>query len=171
MKKFLRWGWAVIMFQSSVWKVDYHLTTTAQPHRKIPKKACCDNQQCFEPPLRAVQYTLPLVEGCKLLFEKNFPEESFSRFFRGGHVEDAPIQEPAHSYKTRTNCRTAEQRTGTCQGKPTAPTGSYFYLPTPQNLSTKSARTVEKFSRPGAVVFPFWGHFGVKVTRSSPLLP
>ena len=26
------------MFQSSVWKVDYHLTTTAQPHRKIPKK-------------------------------------------------------------------------------------------------------------------------------------
>ena len=27
---------------------------------------------------------------------------------------------------------------------------SYFYLPTPQNLSTKSARTVEKFSRPGA---------------------
>ena len=38
--------------------------------------------------MRAVQYTLPLVEGCKLLFEKNFPEESFSRFFRGGHVED-----------------------------------------------------------------------------------
>ena len=40
---------------------------------------------------------------------------------------------------------------------------SYFYLPTPQNLSTKSARTVEKFSRPGAVVLPFWGHFGVKL--------
>ena len=38
---------------------------------------------------------------------------------------------------------------------------SYFYLPTPQNLSTKSARTVEKFSHPGAVIFPFWGHFGV----------
>ena len=48
---------------------------------------------------------------------------------------------------------------------------SYFYLPTPQNLSTKSARTVEKFSRPGAVVLLFWGHFGVKVTRSLPLLP
>ncbi|WP_317318731.1 hypothetical protein, partial [Gemmiger formicilis] len=48
---------------------------------------------------------------------------------------------------------------------------SYFYLPTPQNLSTKSARTVEKFSRSGAVVLPFWGHFGVKVTRMLPLLP
>ena len=47
---------------------------------------------------------------------------------------------------------------------------SYFYLPTPQNLSTKSARTVEKFSRPGAVILPFWGHFGVKVIRSLPLL-
>ena len=48
---------------------------------------------------------------------------------------------------------------------------SYFYLPTPQNLSTKSARTVENFNRPGAVVLPFWGHFGVKVTRLLPLLP
>ena len=48
---------------------------------------------------------------------------------------------------------------------------SYFYLPTPQNLSTKSARTVENFNRPGAVVLPFWGHFGVKVTRMLPLLP
>ena len=48
---------------------------------------------------------------------------------------------------------------------------SYFYLPTPQDLSTKSARTVEKFNRPGAVVFPFWGHFGVKVTSLLPLLP
>ena len=48
---------------------------------------------------------------------------------------------------------------------------SYFYLPTPQNISTKSARTVEKFSRPGAVLFSFWGHFGVKVTRLLPLLP
>ena len=48
---------------------------------------------------------------------------------------------------------------------------SYFYLPTPQDLSTKSARAVENFSRPGAVVFPFWCHFGVKVTSLLPLLP
>ena len=48
---------------------------------------------------------------------------------------------------------------------------SYFYLPTPQNLSTKSARAVEKFSRPGAVILPFWGHFGVKVTSLLPFLP
>ena len=48
---------------------------------------------------------------------------------------------------------------------------SYFYLPAPQNLSTKSARTVEKFSHPGAVILPFWGHFGVKVTSLLPLLP
>ena len=48
---------------------------------------------------------------------------------------------------------------------------SYIYLPTPQNLSTKSARAVEKFNRPGAVIIPFWGHFGVKVTSLLPLLP
>ena len=48
---------------------------------------------------------------------------------------------------------------------------SYFYLPTPQDLSTKSARTVEKFNRPGAVTLPFWGHFGVKVTSWLPLFP
>ena len=48
---------------------------------------------------------------------------------------------------------------------------SYFYLSTPQDLSTKSARSVEKFNRPGAVILPFWGHFGVKVTSLLPLLP
>ena len=48
---------------------------------------------------------------------------------------------------------------------------SYIYLPTRQNLSTKSARTVEKFNRPGAVILPFWGHFGVKLTKKLPLLP
>lgn len=48
---------------------------------------------------------------------------------------------------------------------------SYIYLPTPQDLSTKNARTVENLNRPGAVVLPFWGHFGVKVTRLLPLLP
>ena len=40
---------------------------------------------------------------------------------------------------------------------------AYFYLPTPQDLSTKSARTVENFNSPGAVIFAFWGHFGAKV--------
>ena len=48
---------------------------------------------------------------------------------------------------------------------------SYIYLPTPQNLSTKSARAVEKFNRPGAVSLSFWGHFGVKVTSLLPLFP
>ena len=48
---------------------------------------------------------------------------------------------------------------------------SYIYLPTPQDLSTKSARAVENLNRPDAVVLPFWGHFGVKVTRLLPLLP
>ena len=43
---------------------------------------------------------------------------------------------------------------------------SYFYLPTPQNVSTKNARTVEKFSRPGAVVSPFWGILGSKLPKS-----
>ena len=48
---------------------------------------------------------------------------------------------------------------------------SYFSLPTPQNLSTKSARMVENLNHPGAVTLPFWGHFGVKVTSLLPLLP
>ena len=49
---------------------------------------------------------------------------------------------------------------------------AFNYLPaTPQNLSTKSARMVENFNRPGAVILPFWGHFGVKVTSLLPLLP
>ena len=48
---------------------------------------------------------------------------------------------------------------------------SYIYLPSPQNLSTKRAQTVENFNRPGAVVLSFWGHFGVEVTRLLPLLP
>uniref|UniRef100_UPI003FEEDBC2 hypothetical protein n=1 Tax=Gemmiger formicilis TaxID=745368 RepID=UPI003FEEDBC2 len=48
---------------------------------------------------------------------------------------------------------------------------SYIYLPTPQNLSTNSARAVENLNRPGAVILPFWGQFGVKVTSLLPLLP
>ena len=40
---------------------------------------------------------------------------------------------------------------------------SYFYLPTPQNLSTKSARAVEKFNRPGAVILPFGVILGSKL--------
>lgn len=48
---------------------------------------------------------------------------------------------------------------------------SYIYPQTPQNLSTKSARAVENLNRPGAVILPFWGHFGVEVTRLLPLLP
>ena len=38
----------------------------------------------------------------------------------------APVQEPAHSHKTRTNCRTAEQRVGTRQSELTAPTSPIF---------------------------------------------
>ena len=41
---------------------------------------------------------------------------------------------------------------------------SYIYLLTPQNLSTKSARAVENFSRPGAVVLSFWGQSYQNVT-------
>ena len=83
----------------------------------------------------------------------------------------APVQEPAHSHQTGT--RSSCQTTACWYSSKRADYAdrSYFYLPTPQNLSTKSARTVENFNRPGAVVLPFWGHFGVKVTRLLPLLP
>ena len=132
---------------------------------------------CGEPAVSCALHALPrrLHRPCSRLLKNHRTSPHTGRRPAGGQAANpkspAPVQKPAHSHETRTNCRTAEQRTGTCQGKPTAPTGSYFYLPTPQNLSTKNARTVELFNRPGAVVFSFWGHFGVKVTRSLPLLP
>ena len=84
------------------------------------------------------------------------------------------IQKALHQYKNRRfppNRNRSSCQTTACWYSSKQVDRSYFYLPTPQNLSTKSARTVEIFNRPGAVVFPFWGHFGVKVTSLLPLLP
>ena len=66
--------------------------------------------------------------------------------------------------------RTVKSQTAACYYVIRACCHSRVFL-TPQNLSTKSAQAVEKFNRPGAVVLPFWGHFGVKVTSLLPLLP
>ena len=47
---------------------------------------------------------------------------------RERHIQKspAPVQEPAHSHETRTNCRTAEQRAGTRQGRLTTLTAPIF---------------------------------------------
>ena len=82
-----------------------------------------------------------------------------------------PVQEPAHSHKTRTNCRTTEQRVGTRQGKLTAPTAPI--------LPASSAKFIHK-KRPGGwkfqlsgrsrfiVLGSFWGQSDRKVTTFSP---
>ena len=76
----------------------------------------------------------------------------------------APIQEPAHSHQTGADCRAGQQRVGTGESRVGQPHRTYIYPPTAQDLSTKSARTVENFNSPGAVIFRL-GHFGVKVTE------
>ena len=45
---------------------------------------------------------------------------------------------------------------------------TYICPSTAQDLSTKSAPAVENFNSRGAVILPFWGHFGVKVTTFFP---
>ena len=50
---------------------------------------------------------------------------------------------PPIPYQTGTDRRATEQRIGTRQRRADYADRSYIYLPTPQNLSTKSARAVE----------------------------
>jgi hypothetical protein len=78
------------------------------------------------------------------------PHPRFPKTYRNKHAVQHFHREPAYPHQTRANYRTAEQHAGTAPSWLTTPV---FYLPTLQDLSTKSARDVEKLNIPGGIVF------------------
>ena len=84
------------------------------------------------PALPCTLHTLPkrLHRPCSRLPKNHYPSSHAGRSPAGSQAANpkspAPVQEPAHSHKTRTNCRTTEQRVGTRQGELTTLTDPIF---------------------------------------------
>ena len=83
----------------------------------------------------ALPCTLHLIPGrlhrpCSGLPKNHYPSNHAgcrpARSQTANPKSPAPVQEPAYSHKTRTNCRTAEQRVGTRQGELTTLTDPIF---------------------------------------------
>ena len=82
---------------------------------------------CGEPAVSCALHTIPgrLHRPCSRLSQNHRTSPHAGRRPAGSQTANpkspAPVQEPAYSHKTRTNCRTAEQRACTGQSKLTAP--------------------------------------------------